>query len=293
MTVNAVIVCFFPEKENLCRLVKLLSAQASSVFLVDNGSSGDWLKPICSEYGISYLRQDSNLGVAQALNIGIEAALLSQPDYVISFDQDSLPEPCMIEKLVTVAENVVRRGDKLAAIGPQLADIKGNAHPSFVRREGLFIRAIKNPSGVVRADLLISSGLLMRTEALRDIGLMIPELFIDGVDNEWCLRAGSKGYSLFGYTGATLLHDLGDSFAKFRGDDISVHSPFRYYYMIRNGLWIARQPWVSKEWKREERWRAFFTYIVYSFFVGDRLNNWKMMTLGFFHFLSGKMGKLD
>jgi rhamnosyltransferase len=39
--------------------------------------------------------------------------------------------------------------------------------------------------------------------------------------------------------------------------------------------------------------RLLLIYIIYSLFVTPRFKNWKMMTLGLWHGLIGKMGKLE
>jgi rhamnosyltransferase len=88
-----------------------------------------------------------------------------------------------------------------------------------------------------------------------------------------------------------MTHDLGDGVATFFGRNLPVHSPLRYYYMLRNGVWVLRQPWIGWRWRVIDIRRLFLMYVVFSFFVGDRFKNWKMMSLGLFHGLCGRMGK--
>ena len=88
--------------------------------------------------------------------------------------------------------------------------MKGSNHSSFVIRNGRAIESLQSVEGVVEVDLLISSGLLIRSVVLHDVGLVEAGLFIDGVDSEWCLRAKSHDYSMFGVAYARMEHDLGD-----------------------------------------------------------------------------------
>ena len=101
----------------------------------------------------------------------------------------------------------------------------------------------------MEVDHLSSSGCLIAMDALAEVGGMEDRLFIDYVDTEWCLRAIYKGYSLFGVGSACMQHDLGDAFVNLFSRTVPVHSSLRYYYLIRNGLWLLRQPWVSSAWK--------------------------------------------
>jgi rhamnosyltransferase len=88
-------------------------------------------------------------------------------------------------------------------------------------------------------------------------------------------------------------HDLGDDFVSLFGRTITVRSSLRYYYLIRNGLWLLRQPWVPSAWRVMDACRLVLIYIVYSVFVGTKLMNWKMMTTGIWDGMTGKMGRYE
>lgn len=69
---------------------------------------------------------------------------------------------------------------------------------------------------------------------------MDESLFIDYVDTEWCLRAIAKGYKVYAATSAKMSHAIGDKAIKVLAWHVPVHSAFRRYYRLRNGLLLAR-----------------------------------------------------
>src|SRR6266700_3504589 len=73
----AVIVTFHPEP-SLVENVELLRTQVSEVFIVDNGSDANsrvLLEQIEGKPGVHTLRNERNLGIAAALNIGVRHAM--------------------------------------------------------------------------------------------------------------------------------------------------------------------------------------------------------------------------
>lgn len=294
-SVVAIIVTYYPEESGIIQLLRAIENQVAHVVIVDNGST-DTVEKIIRQHipgnGL-FISKGYNSGTAGAINTGIVAAEKLAASHIVLFDQDGLPEPDMVQKLIS-AMNKKKLGCKVAAVGPKYADIKGE-HPSpFVKLKGLKLcRVDCNEDEVVAVDHLISSGCLISMEALKEVGGMEESLFIDYVDTEWCLRAIYQGYALFGVCSAHMQHDLGDGFVDLFGRTITVRSSLRYYYLIRNGLWLLRQSWVSTAWRIMDARRLFLIYIVFSLFVGTRLMNWKMMTTGIWHGMTGKMGRYE
>lgn len=295
VTVTAVVVTYHPEPSVLAQLLDGIRGQVDWVLVVDNGSdeSLSILMESRNRKNEFLIFLGDNRGVATAQNIGIRWARQRRTDYVLLFDQDSLPGSDMVENLLLGMGQKSDEGYKVAAVGPKYTDIKGRHASPFVKLKGWKLSRIDcNEDEVVAVDHLISSGCLISMDALAEVGGMVDRLFIDYVDTEWCLRAIHKGYALFGVGSAHMQHDLGDKVTKLFGRTIPVYSPLRHYYTIRNGLWLLSQPWVSSAWRIMDARRLFKVYMVYSLFVGTRFENWKMMSKGIWHGLNGKLGKL-
>jgi rhamnosyltransferase len=293
--ISAVIVSYNPDLARLAMAINLVQAQVDKLVVVDNGSSNKGgVALLLAENGGEIIQNNDNLGVAGALNQGILAARDNGARFVLLLDQDSLPDETMVQVLKSAFEDHVNRGHAVAAVGPSYEDVKGQAKSPFVRRAGLMLERIDCPvDEIVEVDHLITSGCLISLDAIETIGLMEEALFIDYIDTEWCMRAKSKGYDLYGVGAAKMEHDLGEKNVWFMGRQLPVHSPFRYYYAIRNGVWLLCRPWVDFRWRLLDIRRLFLIYVVYSLFVGQRFKNWKMLTRGVWHGIIGKMGKLD
>ena len=296
--IYAIIVTYHTDLAVLARLIAAVGPQVGHILVVDNGSGSvlvDGMEELlASECAATLIKNSSNLGIADALNQGLDFAGRDGADYVLLLDHDSLPAEDMVATLRSVFESKQRQGINVAAVGPSYTDVKGQHASPFVRLDGIRLQRVECADHqTVCVDHLISSGSLISMSALADIGGMESDLFIDYVDTEWCLRAKSKGYQLYGVADAKMSHDLGDGAVSFMGRKLPLHSPLRYYYLLRNGVWLLRQPWVDFRWRLMDIRRLFLIYIVYSLFVGERVNNWKMMSRGLWHGLTGNMGKLE
>jgi len=289
----AIIVTYNPDRKELIRLLNAVASQVQVVLVVDNGSKED-VSCVVPESGIPNSHcycLGSNFGVAEAINYGIDKACSFGSTHVVLFDQDSLPQSDMVERLFVNYEKLVGQGIKVAAVGPRYSDPRAGNPPPFIRLEGLrLVRADCAGLLPVPVDYLVSSGCLIDMHAINEIGLMQTSLFIDYVDVEWGLRAGKKGYQSFGICDAYMQHYLGETPLAFFGRNIPLHSPLRHYYHFRNAVWLYRQSWVPVAWKIVDGYRLVFKYIVYSLFTDQRLTHLRMMTRGLWHGLTGKMG---
>jgi rhamnosyltransferase len=115
------------------------------------------------------------------------------------------------------------------------------------------------------------------------------------VDTEWCLRALSKGYRLFGVPGARMMHTLGDRRTRIwflRWRNVPYHSPFRYYYILRNGLLLQKRPYIPIKWKTAELYRALRVFLFYGFFAKGASKRRRLMWRGLMDGFRGITGKL-
>jgi rhamnosyltransferase len=297
MNIVAVIVSYHPDLEALKALLDGIKSQVNAVVVVDNGSAvklKNWLDQYQAQ-AIHGIFLGANTGVAAAQNVGIGWAREQGADYVVLFDQDSRPGPDMVRRLVEAVQAKQSMGCKVAAAGPRFTDERQGNPPPFIRVTGLKLIRLgcdeTNP--IVEVDYLISSGCLIPMSTLDVVGLMREELFIDYVDIEWGLRARHHGFQSLGVCSALMQHSLGDHPIELFGKKIPVHSPLRHYYHFRNAVLLYREAWVPLNLKLVDGWRLWLKYVFYSLFAKPRTAHWRMMTLGVWHGLMGKSGKLD
>lgn len=307
--VSAVLVTYNPEMEALCAAIQAVSTQVSDIFIVDNASSNfslEWLGEFKGQAAarLHLLPQKENLGIAAAQNAGIEQAMKLGADFVLLLDQDSVPSACMVTELLTAITSTQSNPGKhipVAAVGPVIVDRRtGKSYYFMTNRKGfphkwmppMDNKTILKPFEVA---ILVASGTLISIEALKHIGVMRSNYFINHVDTEWCLRAKAAGYNLLGVPTSTLEHQFGDAvkqvwFFGFR--QVIYHSPLRNYYDIRNTLLMLRDTTMSAAWKLH-----FISRLVrlgyFLLFAEERRLRLRYMTLGFLHAMKGVSGRFE
>ena len=294
---TAIVVSYQPEFAALARLLTAVSPQVGRVVVVDNGSGAEvdtWLRGHFP--GVECLRLKQNYGIAYAQNRGIEwAAQQGATSRVLLLDQDSEPELDMVAALLAVLQRLVDDGHPVACVGARYTDDRQDNPPPFLRLHGLRLERCPclTPDSVLAVEYLIASGCLIPLPVLEQVGGMREDLFIDYVDIEWGLRAKRFGYQSFGVCRARMKHNLGCDPIKFGERYIPLHSPLRHYYHFRNAVLLYRESWVPLNWKLVDGWRLLLKYGFYGIFAKPRLAHWRLMTLGLWHGLRGKSGKLE
>lgn len=297
--VGAVIVSYFPDIVALTYAVDAISDQVSHIVIVDNGSSLDLsisLTKLAQTKQITLIKFQENMGIAAAQNAGIESIQKLGVEFVILFDQDSCPAPGMVDELLKAHDEHASLGVPIAALGPLTIDEKTRVPGKFVAISRGRVVSQNCPSGNARvfSDFLIASGCMMPLTAIRDIGEMNHSYFIDHVDTEWCVRARMKGWSLIGVCDAKLFHNLGDRAVRIwigRWREVSVHSPLRNYYMVRNTLIMIRETAMPLSWRFAFLLRLLLFVMFLIVWLPSRTERVKMVTTGIWHGLSSRSGK--
>lgn len=243
----AIIVTFSPDVDNLNKIIHNINFDVNNIVIVDNyhnTTDDDIFEELKDKYKkLEVVRLKDNLGIAEAQNIGVNLAEKLGNNLYIFFDQDSLPDQKMISNLIKTQNNLLSEGILVGAVGPISIDRRDGTISGFIKRQGLKLkRVIPDGGECCETDFLISSGTLVRAEVLKHTGLFNADFFIDHVDTEWCLRACSLGYKIFGVRDAVLNHALGDKTKKIwliRWRNVPIHSAFRYYFIFRNTIYMS------------------------------------------------------
>ena len=125
------------------------------------------------------------------------------------------------------------------------------------------------------------------------VGGMNEGYFIDHVDTEWCLRARMAGWQIFGVCAARLTHALGDRIIRIwfgRWREVSVHSPLRDYYILRNTVLMLRQVPMTWSWRFAQLGRIVQFLVFFGLAVPPRGRRFGMMMKGIWHGVVGRMG---
>jgi rhamnosyltransferase len=301
-TVTAVVVTYRPVVEATDALLRALAPQVGHVVVVDNGSPEGTvadLRAAAEAVGAELVPLATNRGIAAAQNLGIARARERGAAFVLLSDQDSLPAPDMVARLLDGFDAAVAAAERgarpVAAVGPVTMDDRneGAALLFSAQRWGPRRATLPERDGaLVDVPFLIASGCLVDVAALDVVGPMNEGWFIDHIDLEWGLRAVRAGYALYGVVGASLTHSLGDRVQRIPGRerDVHIHSPLRNYYMARNTLLLVRSGLMPPAWRvGYVAWIVKYTAF-YVLAVAPRGRRGRLLLRGLAHGVLGRTG---
>jgi rhamnosyltransferase len=271
-----VVVLYNPGDEVISNVASYLE-QVEVLYAVDNSErpSPRTAAALGGSPKVRYLPNNANLGVAGALNTGAEKAIAAGFDLLLTMDQDSRAAPDMVELMLEclAGEDMERVG----IISP-FHLTRGGGSPS--RAGGC--REVMTP---------MTSGNLLNLRVYLDAGPFRDDLFIDFVDNEYCLRLRRRGYRVLRAESAVLYHTVGDT--RRYGPFIATnHPPLRRYYKTRNRFLVNRL------YRRDfpchclfDRVRLIKEILSILLFEGEKLAKLRMMWLGYMDFRRGRYGR--
>ena len=217
------------------------SRQLQEIIVVDNASTDETRSVLAACYPeVTVLPMPANLGTGGGLAAGIAyAAQQKKHDWIWMFDQDSVPAPDALDIIMQEAQQFDGNPSEIGMLAALAVDqqMENSSTPWLWRNTFVKPPAELLSHSIMFADLVITSGAMVRREVVETIGLPRSDFFIDFVDYEYCLRARSRGYKIAVITRAKLYHEIGQARKiRFLGRRWfwSDHRPFREYYMSRN-----------------------------------------------------------
>lgn len=205
----------------------LESVRGYTTVVVDNESVDGTPNFVIDRYPDVALIRSENLGLAAGWSCGIQA--LPSSRYVLVLNADAWVEDGAIARLSAFADAHL----DVAIVGPQLRNCDGTLQPSvrafptvwrlateylFLRRLTFGLRPFSVASGggvdhaeVQEVDWVVGAVLLIRTEALTEVGLPDGEFFLFTEETDWCYRLHRAGWKVVYFPGARATHVGGTS----------------------------------------------------------------------------------
>lgn len=278
--ISAVVVLYNPDKNVLQNIYSYIDV-IDILYAVDNSDqkNSDLIASLLKHPKIHYIDNDGNRGIAQALNTGAIKAIEQGYAWLLTMDQDSRAHPAMLEHMIQYIHN--NQVDEISIVAPFHANIY---HSNFPSKEAY-----------TPVLTTMTSGNLLNLNVYNKIGGFLEELFIDYVDNEYCLRSHLHNYKIIQINQAILHHNLGD-LKKHRllwKDVYSTnHSPLRRYYIFRNRCKIISLygTYFSK-YNKYEISRFFVDIIIVLLYEQHKQAKLKMMLRGYMDCKRGIVGK--
>ncbi len=279
LNIAATVILYNPKEADLINIESYLS-KVKRLYVYDNSSKKTESKFILENEKIIYFWNGENHGISIRLNQACKKAIFDGFEYLLTMDQDSSFFEKNLDSYFTAITNFLEK-DKVAIYGLEYA----------------FNDINDKTLDYIEVDHLITSASIMNLKIFNEIGGFDENLFIDGVDIDYCFAALSKGYKNIKFGKISFNHSLGISIEKrspfslflFK-KKLSLHSSIRIYYMQRNMLYIKNKyqsilPATIKKFKRNQTHQInknikysneFFTVLNYYFKAKSDYKNKKM-----------------
>lgn len=218
--------------------------EACDILVVNNASTDGTDQWLAEQQDVNSRNTGSNLGGAGGFNYGMRWAVEAGYDYVWVMDDDTLPEPDALEKLLEADRILDGNYGWLSSValwtdGSECKMNRQKLKKSFYDYSPLL------KHGLIQAEQATFVSLFLRSDIVRRFGLPIKEYFIWGDDIEYTRRiAVGGGMPCFIAGQSQVVHatksNVGSNVAL---DDVERIG--RYFYAFRNEAHLYRQEGIK------------------------------------------------
>jgi rhamnosyltransferase len=275
------------------------------VIIVDNSAENPLqLSALATKLPIVLKAFPQNLGVAGGLRVALKWAFDQGYDFLWTFDQDSIPAPDCLEKLLEIYQTFHSKSYPLGIVAPTALDVRTQTTitaANFEKDQFIGYHPV-NPTTCYECDAPITSGSLISLVAAQRVFSTSPiaSLVIDGVDLEYGMTLKKKGYHHLIITQAKLYHCFGNPLTiqwLGREKKIYQYSPVRHYYICRNYTYLALRYSRGKHWfsalRRRFNYLIKTSIVIYLFDPQEKFMKIQACWLGTFEGLLSKWRKSE
>jgi GT2 family glycosyltransferase len=204
----------------------LASVRGHELIMVDHGSTDGTVDFVRRHFPEAAIHEQPNLGLAAGWNTGLRVA---NGDWFFLLNADAWVVGDAVEKLVAVAESC----PDAAVVGPRLRNPDGTLQRSvrgfptlwrlateylFLRKLAPWTRALNafyaggfHHDRRCEAEFLMGAALLVRPEAVSEIGTLDERFFLFSEEVDWCFRFHRAGWRVLFTPAAEAVHVGGAS----------------------------------------------------------------------------------
>ena len=204
----------------------LQSVAGWDTVVVDHGSTDGTLAVVRERFSDVRVVEQENLGLAAGWNRGIRET--SSP-FVLILNADAWAVGDGVRRLLAFAE----QHPKAAVVGPKLLNTDGSLQRSVrgfptlwrLATEYFFLRKLAPRSRVLNAfyaggfdhdrvreaEFVMGSVMLVRREAIEQVGPLDEDFFLFSEETDWCYRFRQAGWKVLFFPGAEFVHVGGAS----------------------------------------------------------------------------------
>ncbi len=216
--VATVVVLYHPKYQEVLDNIRSYAFAVDKILIWRN-SFDEFCIPSDLEEKAILMGNGDNDYMAKPLNDALEWCVINGYDYLLTMDQDSKWENAghFVERALSLAE-----GD-VALYAPYT------------------VGQYEKPMQDYDAESVITSGSLVNVAIAKSLGGFREDYKIYWVDGEFCYWARKNGYRIRVLHDCCLIQQFGKQTKTLFGFTTSNYSPFIYYLLIRNMLWMRRE----------------------------------------------------
>ncbi|MDI6763998.1 MAG: glycosyltransferase family 2 protein [Thermodesulfobacteriota bacterium] len=215
------------------------------VFVVDNGSVDRSVESVREEFPeVIVIQNPMNLGFAKANN---QALSLSKGKYTLLLNPDTQVKEGAIETLKTFMDNHPEAG----VAGAQFLNSDGSKQNSIANFPSLATELLnksllrwffpktfpgkeRNISEPIEVDSVIGACMMVRREAMGQVGLLDEDYFLFLEETDWCYRIKRAGWKIYHHPQAETYHFQGKSAEKDKKRAKVEYYRSRYQFFKKN-----------------------------------------------------------
>ena len=274
MKIGCILVLYNPVEVILRNVIGSIEKQVDKMCIIDNTDI-----PLDNTFfqrysTINLISLNKNIGLAAAQNIGIKYFENLNYDSIIFLDQDSVIPDHLVERMTNASALLIENKYKVGVVCPN--SINRENGKLYKEKYPVLDKFTLTSNGIeynfIKVNSCGSSASLISLENFKNAGLMDAELFIDGVDNEWCWRAKANcNLDSFVLENACIEHKLGEGDRSIIGFKIAISSPIRIYYQFRNYIILCGRNYVPAVWKIRNGCLYFIKLLYLPLFIFPRV----------------------
>ncbi len=239
------------------RSLESLAGTGAEVIVVDNASTDGTPGLVREKFPDARVIEQENKGFGAGNNTGMRAA---SGRYYLLLNPDAWLTEGALDRLVAFADE----HPDAAVVGPRLLNpdgslqrsVRGYPSPWRIATEYFFLRKLGprthalnaffgeqfDHESVRDAEYLFGACLLVRREAVDEVGGFDEDFFLMSEEVDWCYRFREAGWKVLFYPGAEVFHVVGASL-----------NPRQFHAIVRGHLQFLRKHRGEREAERARR----------------------------------------
>ncbi|MGI6778251.1 MAG: glycosyltransferase [Acetivibrionales bacterium] len=236
-----IVIGHYPNSRSYKTMIKYVN-MSYAVIVYNNG--GVLKENIPSEYleNIIIIGDGINHGIGKAVNESMLYAYKKGFKYAIILDQDSYIDN---NSLTALYEEIKDRKNIIICPLIYTKNSANNGSMYIVKKSRFkFKKELVLPNEIKEVSIVITSGMFVPIREFLEVGGYDEELFIEGVDDEFCLKLNKFNKKIIVNGNAILYQQYGDLTKNmFLGITFycTNHKPIRRYYIFRNKIIISKK----------------------------------------------------